>query len=140
MAMIETELPQVVQEAIKQQENNVKAAHITIEVNKKDGVKITIDDNGKEKVEVVANKENKVDLETLHLKLVEVKKLYPQIFKIDISPDADVAYKDVVAIMDQARKTKNFNEKFKFMDAKTGAESSTDYMFPEIVFSNVMDG
>jgi biopolymer transport protein ExbD len=140
MSIIETELPQVVQEAIKQQDNNVKAAHITLEVNKKDGVKITIEDNGKEKVEVVANKENKVDLATLHLKLVEIKKLYPQIFKIDLSPDEDVAYKDLVAIMDEARKSKINNEKFKFTDTKTGVESSTDYMFPEIVFSNVMDG
>lgn len=140
MMIIETELPQVVQEAIKQQDDNVKAAHITLEVNKVDGVKIIVENNGEEKVEVVANKDKKIDYATLHAKLVELKKANPQIFKIDLSPDADVAYKDLVAIMDEARKSKSNDIKFKFTDKKTGVESQTDYMFPEIVFSNVMDG
>ncbi len=140
MMIIETELPQVVQEAIKQQDNNVKAAHITLEVNKADGVKIIVENNGEEKVEVVANKDKKIDYAALHAKLVEVKKANPQIFKIDLSPDADVPYKDVVAIMDEARKSKSNDIKFNFKDTKTGLESQTDYMFPEIIFSNVMDG
>jgi biopolymer transport protein ExbD len=140
MMIIETELPQVVQEAIKQQDTNVKAAHITLEVNKVDGVKIVVENNGQEKVEVVANKDKKFDYATLHAKLVEIKKANPQIFKIDLSPDSDVAYKDIVAIMDEARKSKSNDVKFKFTDTKTGVESTTDYMFPEIVFSNVMDG
>lgn len=140
MMIIETELPQVVQEAIKQQDTNVKAAHITLEVNKVDGVKIVVENNGEEKVEVVANKDKKFDYATLHAKLVEIKKANPQIFKIDLSPDSDVPYKDIVAIMDEARKSKSNDVKFKFTDTKTGAESTTDYMFPEIVFSNVMDG
>ena len=46
MMIIETELPQVVQEAIKQQDTNVKAAHITLEVNKTEGVKIIVENNG----------------------------------------------------------------------------------------------
>lgn len=140
MMIIETELPQVVQEAIKQQDNNIKSAHITLEVNKVDGVKIIVENNGEEKIEVIANKDKKIDYATLHLKLIEIKKAHPQIFKIDLSPDADVAYKDLVAIMDEARKSKSNDIQFKFTDTKTGLESTTDYMFPEIVFSNVMDG
>lgn len=140
MMIIETELPQVVQEAIKQQDNNVKAAHITLEVNKVEGVRIIVENNGQEKVEVVANKDKKFDYAALHAKLIELKKANPAIFKIDLSPDADVAYKDLVAIMDEARKVKSNDIKFKFTDTKTGVESQTDYMFPEIVFSNVMDG
>ena len=140
MMIVETELPQVVQEAIKEQAKDVKAAHITLEVNKKDGVKITIDDNGTEKIEVISNKDNKFDYATLHLKLVEIKKLYPQVFKIDLAPDADVAYKDLVGIMDEARKSKSNSIQFKFTDVKTGKDTSTEYMFPEIIFSNVMEG
>lgn len=140
MMIIETELPQVVQEAIKQQENNPKATQISLEVNKQQGVKIVIHEGESDKVELVNNKDNKIDLETLHAKLVEVKKQYPEIFKIDLTPEADVSYKDLVSIMDQARKAKGSNLQFKFKDTKTGKESSTDYMFPEIVFSNVMDG
>ena len=95
MMIIETELPQVVKEAIKQQDDNVKAAHITLEVNKMDGVKIIVENNGEEKVEVIANKDKKIDFPALHAKLVELKKANPQIFKIDLSPDADVATKSL---------------------------------------------
>lgn len=140
MMIIETELPQVVQEAIKEQDKNVKSAKITLEVNKIDGVKIIVENNGEEKVEVIANKDKKIDLVSLHAKLILLKQANPQVFKIDLSPDADVAYKDLVAIMDEARKSKSNDIKFKFTDTKTGLESQTDYMFPEIVFSNVMDG
>lgn len=140
MMIIETELPQVVQQAIKQQENNVKAAHISLEVDKKDGIKIIVENQGKEKVEIVANINNQFDYNGLHQKLVELKKEYPQIFKIDLTPDEDIAYKDLVVIMDQARKSKTTDIQFKFTDTTTGKEASTQYMFPEVVFSNVMDG
>lgn len=140
MMIIETELPQVVQQAIKQQENDKKAAHISLEVDKKDGIRIIVEDQGKEKVELVANVNNQFDYESLHLKLVELKKTYPQIFKIDVTPDEDIPYKDLVVIMDQARKSKSTDVQFKFTDTATGQESATQYMFPEVVFSNVMDG
>lgn len=140
MMIIETELPQVVQEAIKQQDNNIKSAHISLEVDKKDGIKIIVEDQGKEKIELVANVNNQFDYASLHLKLVELKKAYPQIFKIDLTPDEDIPYKDLVSIMDQARKSKTTETQFKFTDTTTGKETDTQYMFPEIVFSNVMDG
>lgn len=140
MMIIETELPQVVQEAIKEQDNNPKSAHITLEVNKADGVRIVINESGQEKVEVIANKGKAIDLPSLHQKLVQVKQKYPQIFKIDLSPDPDVAYKDLIAIMDEARRARSNDTQFKLIDAKTGKETNTNYMFPEIVFSNVMDG
>lgn len=141
MMVIETELPQVIQQEIQKQENDPKAAQISLEVSKDQGVRIVILENQTEKVEVVANgKDKKVDLPTLHAKLIEVKKQYPQIFKIDLSPDGDVAYEDLIKIMDEARKTRNNELKFKFTDTATGKEQSTDFMFPEVVFSNVMDG
>jgi biopolymer transport protein ExbD len=140
MMIIESELPQVVQQAIQEQNKDDKATKISLEINKTDGVKIVIQSNNEEKTEVVANKNNAIDLDSLHAKLIEVKKNNPQIFKIDISPDSDISYKDVVGIMDQARKSKSNTIQFKFTDTQTGKETSTDYMFPEVVFSNVMDG
>lgn len=140
MMIIETELPQVVQEAIKEQDLNPKSAHITLEVNKTDGVRIVIAENGQEKVEVISNKDQTFDLPTLHQKLVEIKQQHPQVFKIDVSPEANVAYKDIISIIDEARKSKSNKVQFKFLDIKNGKETTTEYMFPEVVFSNVMDG
>ncbi len=141
MMIIETELPQVVQQAIEEQKNNPKAPQISVEVHKNEGVKIVINDNGSEKVEVVGlNTDKAIDYPTLHAKFVEVKKAYPQVFKIDFNPDADVAYKDLVKIMDEARKVRAKDVRFPIKDIKTGQDTSTDYMFPEIQFSNMMDG
>jgi len=76
----------------------------------------------------------------LHAKFVEMKNAHPEIFKIDFNPDFDVAYKDIVRVMDEARKARNKDVKFPVTDTKTGQQTSTDYMFPEVVFSNTMDG
>ncbi len=141
MMIIETDLPQVVQEAIKKQEGNPKSAQIAVEVNKVDGVKIVISENGQQKVEVIGfDKDKKIDYPTLHAKLIEIKTAHPEIFKIDLNPDAEIAYKDLVRIMDEARKVRAVGVRFPIKDVKTGKDTSTDYMFPEIVFSNMLDG
>lgn len=114
---------------------------MSVEVSKKQGVKIIINDNGNEKVEVVGvSANNEVDYPTLHAKFLEVKKSYPSIFKIELNPDADVPYKEIVRIMDEARKARQNNIAFPVHDEKTGKDSTTNYMFPEVVFANMMDG
>ena len=141
MMIVETDLPQVVQQAIEKQNNDPQAAQIAIELNKTEGVKIIITENGQQKVDVVGvNKEKQLDYKLLHTKFVELKKLYPQIFKIDFNPAADVAYKDVMRVMDEARKARDITVRFPVKDTKTGQDTTTDYMFPEIVFANMMDG
>lgn len=141
MMIIETDLPQVVKQAIEKQNNDPKAPQVAVEVSKKQGVKIIITDNGKEKVEVVGlGNNNEVDYPTLHAKLLEVKKSYPSVFKIELSPDSDVPYKEIVKIMDEARRARQNNIAFPVHDDKTGKDTTTNYMFPEIVFANMMDG
>lgn len=141
MMVIETELPQVVKQAIEQQNNNPKAPQIAVEYSKKVGVKIIVTENGKEKVEVIGfSKDQTMDYPTVHAKFIELKKSYPTVFKIDFNPDSDVAYKDIVKIMDEARKSRSNDVRFPIKDLKTGQDTSTDYMFPEINFTNMMDG
>lgn len=140
MMIIETELPQVVQEAIQKQEADPGAAKISVAVTKSEGVKITLTEKGQAQIEVVGlNQDKNIDYQALHAKFVELKKSHPEVFKIDIQPDSDVAYKDIVKVMDEARKARAKDLKFPVKD-KTGKDSMTDYMFPEIVFGNSMDG
>jgi len=141
MMIIETDLPQVVQQAIKQQENNPKSAQIAVTISKNEGVKITLTEGEKQKIEMIGlDTDKKIDFKALHAKFVEMKNSHPEIFKIDFNPDSDVAYKDIVRVMDEARKARNRDIKFPVTDTKTGIQSTTDYMFPEVVFSNTMDG
>lgn len=141
MMIIETELPQVVQDAVKKQEADPNAASISVAVTKDEGVKITLTEKGQAHVEVVGlGQDKQIDYPTLHAKFVALKKSHPAIFKIDMQPAADVAYKDIVKVMDEARKAREKDLRFPVKDEKSGKETTTEYMFPEIVFGNTMDG
>lgn len=141
MMIIETELPQVVQEAIAKQENNTKAASINLTIDKKTGINIKINDNGKEKItQIDLNQTKDIDFEKVHLAIIEIKKLYPEIFKIEFTPSPDTPYKDIVKMMDEVRKSKSTEAKFPIKDEKTGVVSTTDYLFPEVIFTNILEG
>lgn len=141
MMIVETELPQVVQQALQAQDKNPKSAQLAIELSKKDGVRFIMTENDKQKVEVVSlNSKQEFDLPTVHAKFQELKKTHPEIFRIELSPEADVSYKEIIGVMDEARRSRSNDVRFPVKDAKTGQETTTDYMFPEVVFANMMDG
>ncbi|MGZ3743758.1 MAG: ExbD/TolR family protein [Pseudobdellovibrionaceae bacterium] len=138
---IETQLPQVVQQAIEKNEKDVKATHITLEVKEKEGVKIIVKKEGKESSEIVAKtSDGKFDFVHLQERLREVKKQNPEVFKIDLSPEANVSYDDIVKVMDECRRSRDTNTRFPIFDKTTNKETSTDYMFPEVTFANTMEG
>jgi hypothetical protein len=76
----------------------------------------------------------------LHEKFVQVKQSYPKVFKIDFRPNPNVQYGDLVRMMDEARRARDSSVTFPVTDQKTGQETKTPYMFPEIVFANMMEG
>jgi biopolymer transport protein ExbD len=139
---IETQLPQVVQQALEKNEKDVKATHITLEVKEKEGIKIIVKREGKaESSEIVPKTaEGKYNFARLQERLREVKKQNPEVFKIDLSPDANVSYNDIVLVMDECRRSRDANTKFPLFDKVTNKETSTDYMFPEVTFANTMEG
>lgn len=139
LTQIDTDLPQVVKEAIQNQDKNTdKPVHITLTMDGSKNINITVNDNGKEKNLTVQAKQKEIDFEQLNQKLVEAKKLYPHIFKLEFAPDENLSYSEIVKIMDEARKSRETME-FTFRDSKTGNDVKTDYMFPEVVFANVFN-
>ncbi|MBC7467416.1 MAG: biopolymer transporter ExbD [Bdellovibrio sp.] len=141
MMIIETDLPQVVQQAIEEQKKDPKPTSVAVEMSKKTGIKIVITEGEKQTIETVSlNAKQEYDLPNIQAKFQEVKKAHPEVFKIEMNPDADVPYKDVVQVMDEARKSRNNDIKFPIKDQKTGVDTTTLYMFPEVVFGNMMDG
>lgn len=140
MMVIETELPQVVNEAIQRQEQQPTPTNVALEVDAKDGINIVITEKGKDQVENIPLKNGAFDYATLHQKLVAVKKAHPEIFKIELNPDGKVPYNEVVKVMDEARQARDSSIKFPVFDTKQGKNVETNYMFPEIVFANMMEG
>ena len=138
---VETQLPQIVQQAIEKQDKDVKATQITLEVKEKEGVRIVITKLGKQSVEVVPKKaDGNFDFAGLQVRLRDVKKANPEVFKIDLAPDENVSYKDIVHVMDEARRSRDLNTRFPIFDKVKNQQVDTEYMFPEVTFANTMEG
>lgn len=140
MMVIETELPQVVNEAIQRQEQTEKPTLISLEMKADQSLRIVVSKNGVENEETVPAKDNSFDYPLLHQKLIAVKKLHPEVFKIEINPEEKVPYNEVVKALDQARQSRDNNIRFPVFDTKLGKEVETNYMFPEVIFTNMMEG
>lgn len=141
MMVIETELPQVVSEALQRQEDQQQQmANIALDVNSKEGFKIIITEKGKEIADSVPLKGGVLDLKSLHDKMVQIKKSHPEIFKLELNPDSHVPYKDIVKVIDEVRQAHDSSTKFPVYDSKQGKTVDTPYMFPEVVFANMMEG
>jgi hypothetical protein len=69
-----------------------------------------------------------------------VKRQYPQLFRLELLPKGDVSYDIIVKIIDAARKSPTPNEKFKFKNNQSGTTEETNYMFPDVVFANILEG
>ncbi|MGZ3690986.1 MAG: ExbD/TolR family protein [Pseudobdellovibrio sp.] len=141
LMIVETELPQVVQEAITREEKTEKPTVISLTIDKVGGVKVSTSKNGKENIKNIAQLSGKeFNLTELHTTLIEIKKANPEVFKIELNPADNVPYKDIVRIMDEVRKSRSNDIRFPVQDEKTGKTSTTDYMFPEVVFPNMTEG
>jgi len=136
---VETDLPQAVKEAIQQQEQK-PTANIQIKASTAGGIQVIVQKGGNQKVETVPMKDGKFDFPALHLALQKVKAENPDIFKIEFAPDANVSYKDVVRMTDEARRSRDKKVTFPLFNAKENKTVMTDYMFPDVVFTNVFEG
>jgi len=138
--MIETDLPQAVKEAMAK-EDKKPTASVQVDVNGKSGLRIIVDKKGAQNVQVIALKpDGSFDYTQLHQKLVEVKEQNPEVFRLELNPEGNISYKEIVKIMDEARKARDKNIHFPVYDSKAGKEVETDYMFPDVVFVNMMEG
>jgi biopolymer transport protein ExbD len=145
--IIETDLPQAVKEAISQNEDKPSKATVQLEISKQSGIKVIVAKGGQQRVDQIAMKsENTYDLAGLHKFLQKVKSENPEVFRIELAPEANVPYKDIVKIMDEVRRSRDKEVRFPLKakaDGKAENErqpASTDYMFPDVVFANMMDG
>lgn len=140
LMVIETDLPQAVKQAIVENQENPKAT-IQVEISNKSGFKLIIAKGGKQTAETIPTLgEGQFDLPRLHAALVKLKTENPEVFRLELAPEASVPYKDIVKVMDEARKARDSKIKFQLFDKKENKQVTTDYMFPDVYFANMMDG
>lgn len=141
MSIIETELPQIVKEAIERQEQNPQLTpQVTLNVSEK-GFNLEVKENGESKVSEIPLTSNKdYDWASLKNSLVSFKQKHPDIFKLEINPSESLKYEQIVKVMDEVRKSPDPSMKWKFIDPNTKREVATEYFFPEITFGNTSEG
>ncbi len=137
--MIESDLPQAVKQQIENAPKDPETA-IQMLVSNSEGITVVVQSKQGRSTIKVPMKGSSFDYEKLHLELQQVKRAHPEAFRIELQPEGNVAYRDLVKMLDEARKSRNRDVKFPVFDKNENKEIMTDYMFPDVVFSNVMDG
>lgn len=141
MSIIETELPQVVKEAIERQEQNPdQTPQVSLNVSET-GFVLEVKQKGETKSSSIPlGADKNYDWATLKSNLVSFKQQHPDIFKLEINPSESLKYEQIVKVMDEVRKSPQAGMKWKFIDPNTKKEVATEYFFPEITFGNTSEG
>ncbi len=134
--MIDTSVPQVVAEAM-QRANEKSETTVGLKVSKQKGFVFEITKNGKVTPMTVANKGSGWDLDGLLAAAFAIKQQNPEVFRLDMSPEADVNLDELVSVMDKLRRTPD-TQKIAFVDPSNGQRVETELMFPNILFANVI--
>ena len=140
LMIIETDLPQAVKAAIQNNQNDQPKATVQLAISQTQGIKIIVVKDGQQKESLVPMKDGSFDYASLNKELLKVKTENPTVFKIELAPDSNVNYKEIVKVMDEARKPRDKEVRFPIFDSKENKMVQTDYMFPDVVFANMMDG
>jgi biopolymer transport protein ExbD len=144
--MIETDLPQAVLSTIEsnqQNKNPTTEIHITADYIK--GFEITIihsEKNTEKNKDLIhiPTQEHLLDFKSLNEELVKLKTQYSQVFELHLNPSQEVLYQDIIKVMDISRKPLQKNIKFEFINPETNQPEQTEFMFPEVHLSNVLEG
>lgn len=137
--MIETPVPQVVQQMMeREQKDPDPEVTLNLRVAKSNGFIFEITQKGNTTSQNVPLKEGKLDFDGLRNRAVEIKARFPEIFRLGLAPQGDVAFNDLVQAMDMVRKQATPDRKLAFTDKVTGQKVETDLLFPNVTFSNVV--
>lgn len=139
IVIIQSELPAAVAAAVSEQKPEEKP-QLELTVHPDQGMDLKLSQGGKNLDQVHLNfPKDLKHLEELQQNLARIKRLAPDLFRLELLPQGNVSYETIVKIIDAARKSPVPNEKFKFKNPQSGTLEETDYMYPDVVFANVLE-
>ncbi|MBX7231259.1 MAG: biopolymer transporter ExbD [Bdellovibrionales bacterium] len=140
--MIETPIPQVVQEAIeKDQKNPTPEVTLQLKVDKEKGFTfiITYPDKKESELINIPTSHGEFDFAELNRKSSGLKSKHPKIFKLGLLPEENVPLKIIIKVMDTVRRQTDGGRKIAFVEPDSGQKVETDLLFPNVTFSNVVE-
>lgn len=135
--MIDTSVPQVVAEAV-QHANDKAETTVTLKVSKSKGFTFEVVKHGKTSPVPVPNRNGDWDMDALQVAAFNVKQQSPEVFRVDLEPEGDVKFNDLVVVMDKLRRSPD-SKKIAFTDPVNGNRVETELMFPSVLFANVVN-
>jgi biopolymer transport protein ExbD len=142
VTIVESKIPQLVKNAIEE-DRKKKDRDVNIHLKmQKTGFNLQLKYDGKaiKTFRIPRKSEVEFDLDKLHTSLHAIKMMHPEIFRVDLFPDEGIPYEEIVKVMDEARTIKGELKKAPITDKETQKTVETDVMFPDVVFSNVVEG
>lgn len=134
--MIDTSVPQVVAEAAQRAEEKSQTS-VSLKVSKSKGFTFEVTKDGKKTPVDVPNKNGTWDMDALNAAGFAIKQKSPEVFRIDLAPEADVNLNELVIVMDKLRRSPE-GQKVAFVDPANGQRMETELMFPNVLFGNVL--
>lgn len=138
VTMVEAQVPQIVAEAIENNKNKPNPVTVALVIDDK-GFKFEVTENGKKSTVNVASVNGLPDLDALNAQAAIIKKKHPDIFRVSVKPGKTVSLEKIISTLDNIRSFKN-GETVTIKDEKTGKSGVTNLMFPEVVFSDILEG
>lgn len=137
--MIEAQIPQIVAEAIERNKKEEQKVSISFLLSDK-VYKFQVNNNGTKKDFTVSVTGDKSDFDKVYAEALAIKKMYPDVFKVEVKPTKTLTLDRIIAALDSIRNAKAGEGTFTIKDEATGQTAQTDLMFPEVVFSEVLNG
>ncbi len=134
--MIDTSVPQVVAEAA-QRANEKSETTVALKVSKTKGFTLEVTKDGKMVPVTIPNKNEAWDLDGLQAAAFNAKAANPEVFRLDMNPEADVNLSELVTVMDKLRRSPD-SKKTTFRDPASNQAVETELMFPNVLFANVI--
>lgn len=140
--MLEVPTPQVVSEKNQTQQPPKPEVSVSLRVSKKNGFSFEITDlKGVMKATPIAMVKGQFDFEGLLSAALQAKLSYPDLEKLQLLPEGDVAFDDLVKVMDLIRqKPIRAPAQISISDAASAAPVKNEYLFPEIIFGSIASG
>lgn len=136
--MIESPVPQVVSEDQAKSQKPPAGVNLSLKMKKDFGYTFIASDHGQNREVKVPMVNGKFDTETLVGVAIQMKRSYPDHFRVELSPSETVSFNEIVVTMDALRRAPAGTTKFSFKDSKSEQPVETDLMFPDVVMSNVV--
>ena len=139
ITVVDTKVPQPVAQA-KIEKKQEKEVSVKLSISTTKGFELTLVENGKENKFATGAGLDEDSLTRLRSEATRLKQKHPELFQIELSPEEDVSYAQIIKVMDRVRSKASKEPKFSFVDKETGKTVETELMFPDVVFANVIGG